>query len=279
LLSLAVLLAGVYALHPEGTYGERQIRLALSAQRDQRYPDALRHLDLAIAAEPENARAFFLRGRVNQQLGSLDAAMTAYREADRREPTGPTKACLAYCLGRQRAHAEAVQYARQAVEQGYAPAAVFNNLGYSFLLLSQLEAAEANLTQAMRLDPRLQAAYHNRARLDRKRMTTKQGYLPHQGIADIRKAMELGPVSADLFHDGAYLCAFAARLESQWQEPALDYLEKALALGLDPQLVVKNPVFNSVNSTPRFLALVQLPPVANRYQPVLLLIDPIPTGE
>jgi len=54
---------------------------------------------------------------------------------------------------------------RDAISTGFGPAAVHNNLGYSYLLIHDLDGAWRSLDEAIRLDSTLQAPFYNRALL------------------------------------------------------------------------------------------------------------------
>jgi tetratricopeptide (TPR) repeat protein len=162
-LAAAVVVLGVglatgYALVPRGSYSERQAERGLDAYRHGQYDEAVEHLNRALDADPDLARAWFLRGRAHQSQGQFGAALGDFGKAYRLAPDGRTLACMGYCANQLHLHGEAALYYRQAIEAGFAPPAVHNNLGYSYLQLRKLDQAEDSLNQALGLDGRLQAA-------------------------------------------------------------------------------------------------------------------------
>jgi tetratricopeptide (TPR) repeat protein len=284
-LGLAVSFASGYVLMPQGTYSERQLDQGLEAYHQGYYRQTVEHCNRALEAEPNLGRALFLRGRAHQQLGEFREACDNYKAADQRTPDGQTKACMGYCLNRQRYHKEAIEYYRQAVAEGFASAVVYNNLGYSYLQAKQLDEAERCLDEAVRLDGHLQAAYHNRAEVDGRRACLPPVAIPSQGIKDIERARELGPMTAELAYDAARLYAAAARQDKSNLQHALNYLAEAIAHGKNPKDVANDRTFDVFrDSLPdpaeaaaiyeRYQALLAQPALHEPVQITLRLVDP-----
>jgi serine/threonine protein kinase/Tfp pilus assembly protein PilF len=234
-LGVAVSFAAGHALMPHGSYSARHVDQGRDAYSHGRYGEAILHYNQALEAEPSAAETLFLRGRAHQQFGHFDLALADFERSDDLAPDGRTKACMGYCANRLHQHTQAMHHYRQAIAAGYAPAAVFNNLGFSYLQARQLDPAEEPLNRAVSLDDHLQAAFHNRAVLDGLRAARTPHAIPKQGIDDIRKARDLGPVTAELTYNTARLYAVAAKQDRCWVQPALGYLEEAIAQGQDPK--------------------------------------------
>ena len=104
-------------------------------------------------------------------------------------------------------HEVAALQFENAIKHGFATAVVYNNLGRSYGRIKRVHEAEAMLNEAIKLDGKLQAAYYNRA------MVEYQVAYSERRCPDtswIEKALELGPRTADLEIDAAWIFAFAA---------------------------------------------------------------------
>jgi tetratricopeptide (TPR) repeat protein len=210
-----------------------------------RYQETIEHCDRALKAEPKLASALLLEGRAYQQLGDFRKALDDYEAADQRAPDGQTKARMGYCWNRRKRHAEAIEQYNKAIAAGLELAAVYNNLGYSYLQVSQLDKAVECLDKAVRLDPRLQAAYHNRARACGLRaLHGNDRAIPSQVLQDIDKAWALGPKTMELADHAAWLYAEAARQDKSRLPFALNYVAEAIRRGKNPQIVAKDPTFD-----------------------------------
>src|SRR5262249_54639976 len=156
-------------------------------------------------------------------------------------------AAIAFCLNRLGGLPDqAVKHNEMALQSGFATAEVFNNLAFNCLSLNKRKEARENLDRALQLNEDLQAAHHNRAHLNLAEAFLKLGQPGPaakrgdayrdltSGIDDIRKAIALGPKSAELYFDAARLCAMAARTDARWLADGMSYLEQSLDQGADP---------------------------------------------
>ena len=245
--------------------------------RHGRYQRAIDNLNEAIRADSENFQAHFALGRAFQQLDEIASALVAYNRAYQLQPDGKTAACLAYCLSRTGFYKDAIAYSDEAIKAGMATAAVFNNRGYSYLRLRKYSESEKDLAKAEQLDDRLQTVLYNRACLEFVKACQHKNEKAsiQQGLAYCQRALNVGPETADLDFLAARLCAFAAVQDPAYIERALDYLTKAVQLGLDPAQF-KDDQFNfrALQTHPRFVALRDSPSPAEKYQPAARLLDP-----
>lgn len=291
-ISAAVVVAGLtlgstgaYVLAHREPASVRQFRLGESAYREDRLVPALAYLDQAIEAEPDMAKAHFARGQVylrmadrdeeqgNKKSENLYRALSSLKQADELASDGFTKSCIGYCYQRQRKVEAAKLYYEDALKAGISSAALFNNLGLCLVALEKFEEAREKFDRALKLDPQLQQAYYNRARywlirvpqlkqeLDNKaKCQEAQKRALQAGMADMRKAMELGPISAQLYIDAARLCAFGIELDGNWGPTAVGYLTKAAELGADIKTTLNGAAFRKLQADPAVKALLALPP-------------------
>jgi serine/threonine protein kinase/Tfp pilus assembly protein PilF len=285
-LAAAAALGGGYALATRLPYPERQLHLGVQAQRRGDYAEAIVYLNRALDADPNLRPALFARAHARQQLAEqlpadertaqLSQALADYYRADALAPDPKTWACIAYCQSSLKQHRQAIGNYERSLAGGYVRAAVHNDLGYSQLHLGgkRLDEARRHLDQAISLDPRLQVAYHNRAMALLLIALRDSVPILESAIGDITLAIRLGPVTADLYHDAACICALAARHDERWSDQALEFLGQAFDQGLDRQHVHANPLFSALKNNHHFLALLRKPALGPPTQAVRL-VDPV----
>jgi tetratricopeptide (TPR) repeat protein len=101
----------------------------------------------------------------------------------------------------------------------WAPAEVFNNLGWAYLQSAQLEQARQNFDEAIRRNPRFQAAFYNRAQCHLQKAHLRGEYDLGAGLADIEEANRLGPHNGKLFHLAASLHVLAGKVKKDRHSP------------------------------------------------------------
>jgi serine/threonine protein kinase/Flp pilus assembly protein TadD len=245
----------------------------LEAYRAGAYGQAVEQFTQARVSGHDAGQALFARGRAHQQLGEFAEALEDYKQAALHKG-GDVRivACRAYCLNRLKHHAMAAQHYQEVTGGGYTTAAILNNLAYSCLQQSNLdwELAKRSLDRAIHLEPRLQAAYYNRALWHYQTVLAQRGGDVRPACADMHKALALGPPSAELCFDAAHCFALERR-----DDDALDCLRQALELGQDPQAIGKDKSFAPLHGDPRFGALVKRPRAAPAPTRTLRVLDPL----
>ena len=250
-----------------------------------------RVLQPCAGGRPEIGPLLFARGRAYQLLGHADErnyrlAWDDFRQADELVPEGRTKACMGYCLNQMGLPRDAIAAYNEAIQAGFKSAPLFNNLGYSYLALLQMDEAQRCLELALQLDPNLRAAHHNRARLRLRqalRLIQQERVCPEArrcleaGIKDIRRAIERGPVTAELYVDAARLCGVAARQSSQWVAPALEYARLAVKAGYDSRKLKADRFLAPLRTEWKFINPAEMSPSSPTQQAPRLL-DPIPAS-
>jgi tetratricopeptide (TPR) repeat protein len=275
----------------------------LTAYRQGRDDQAIRFLNRALNADPENLEALWTRGRIWKRRGEFDLAFGDFLMADRVRASPLIKTCIGYCENRRKQHGSAIRWYEEALAADIAPAgAVYNNLGYSYLQLNRLSEAKTKLDQAIKLNPYLQPAFHNRALADLSlseknpgyvpqvgikdvetdrpiRSPEVRGYVPLAGIKDVETALQLGPVTAELAYDAARLYAKAAETNPSLVEKALDHLQTALERGADPKRLEKDELLRMLRSSDRFRDMAKQTVVSKTSQKnAVRLIDPVADG-
>jgi tetratricopeptide (TPR) repeat protein len=192
-----------------------------------------------------------------------------------------------------------------AINAGFAPAAVYNNLCYSQYESSKTMSALANaltaINKAIEIDPNLRTAYYNRFWCDSQIALKNPAYIPWPALADIEKAIEMGPPEPALFLRAATLYSIAGQHDAElrhvffcvpgdffgnavrmctaahqpsWTKPVLRHMASALDAGLDPQHF-RTLVYVQFRNDPDFQALLQKERPASVLHPDLArVIDP-----
>lgn len=234
------------------------------------------------------ARTEYERGRALMAAGDLPNAYRTLQRTHDRVPDGRALACMAYCKAKMKHHAEAVQLCDEAIAHGFQPAAVYNNRGYSRMMVMQdaLNApkekhkAPAFYTQAaddfraaLRLDAKLYTARHNLVSVITRRAQLDPGWVvPPEELEELRPD-RTGPPSAALAWQVAWLFGRSSRPE--FQDDLLHNLQVAIDLGRDPKSLVKEKQFAHLHNEARFKQLHQQKPNNPRVSLALDLLDPL----
>jgi serine/threonine protein kinase len=265
-----------YWLMPTEPYSVRQFHKGIGLYRLGKYDDAIEYLNRAARLDPQNAEIQFARGRTFQRLGQLDSAVGAYLAANDLHPEGKLAALLGYCSAQTDHHDSAVAQLNAAIESGYATAEVYNNRGYSYLRGDRkLDEAEKDFAKAIKLDDSLQSPHFNLALLAEARLSKHAGtksdgeFISQEGIQEIHRSLRIGPPRGDLYYHGAILYSLAGDPNN-----ALDYLEKAFALGIRHDWVDR-PAFDNLKNEPRFKKLKAAAGPKSEPRSTPNLLDPV----
>jgi serine/threonine protein kinase/Tfp pilus assembly protein PilF len=238
LAALAVLVACFFALRePEG---QRLFNRGQAALQGGEYQQALESFTSVLKAEPNRVDALFARGRVHQKMGNLALALADFQSASHLAPEGRISACIGYCMGLSGDAPHAIRFYCEAIEQGFAPAEVYNNLGFAFWHKGQWKKALEYLDKAIERNDKLHTAYYNRASVYfnkalQEPQDARKSQFVNQGTQDIDKAIRLGPRTADLYLLAVHVYCLKAKTDAHALQTALDYAHTALDLGLDPK--------------------------------------------
>jgi serine/threonine protein kinase/Tfp pilus assembly protein PilF len=241
-LSTALLIAlaiavGLFCATRE-PYLVRQLHRGLAHYRQAEYPQAEAYFTRVVDVDKENAAAWFWRARARQKQGQSLLAVDDYTRAARLSPAGEIYACQAYCYATERMNNEAIYAAERAIRAGFESAELYNILGYCYAGQSRFPSALSALDEALRLDPGLQRALHNRAMAEINWSTSN---IRHQfdprALADIERALQIGTPDGRLYLDAARVYALIPRNPQPDRERIQRYLCEALRLGAEPAVV------------------------------------------
>jgi serine/threonine protein kinase len=176
---------------------------------------------------------------------------------------------------------KALSYFDKAIEYGFAPAILHNNRGFiQARLKGEIENAARSFTLALQLDPNLQAAYHNRARIDLRRADNyvAKGYVPETGIHDIKEAIRLGPTSPELYYDAfcLFMKAFLANPAKQdYLGGSRNYIRQLADRGWMTRQMAEDAFLQSVRARLGFSLPPVIPDEGRRLPVPVLFLDPV----
>lgn len=270
-IGVMVVLTGLagYALAQRPPYSVREYRAGLTTYQQGDYQRAVERFNRSLGSAPGIADALYARGRAHQQLGAIDLALADYHAASRGADEGKTWACIGYCQAMLALPDAAAFSLTMAIERGYAPAEVWSNLGYCHQVRARLEDAKAALDRALELNPDLRAALHTRAVVALQLSQTK-GHQLGTGIADIRRALEIGPVTTDMLRLAAYLNADAGN-----RDEALKFVRQAIESGQDSKLLAKDGGLRRLRNDPAFQEVLRTVQPRGTPSNSSRLVDPV----
>lgn len=273
----------------QSTRPDPQLRLrweaGLAAHDRERYGDAAAHFDWLLRATPGEPRLLFARGRA--RLGEAmrlwargDNAWNRFRDArdDFRAaraaiPDGRIDFYIGLCSSFMSRYTEAITAYQQALDAGFAPPALLNNLAHAYWCrglpgdperalqwLDQTPVPQRDLDAAVhynRAQARLRALV--RARASQEGDDESDDEPPPDDpaavaamMADIRRAADLvprAPRSVAFFADAAYVAARAACGDDRWDDLALEYARLAVSYGRDPKTLKRK--LTAISQMPR----------------------------
>ena len=247
----AFVTALVVALAIRAPYSVREYQRGLDYYGGGEYQRAVDSFNESLKSNPQQSNVLFARGRALQQLGDYRMAFEDYRAAQKLAADPRAYAGEGYCLSRLGQHTQAVAFYRKAIANGYSSPGLLNNIGFDLFQLAQLDESKEYLEQAIQQDEFLGAAYHNLL-LVHLRRAHRGTPVPKEVLRQAERATAIGPPSADLYRDAAAFWAMAAGRDSTLIPRAIQYLEKALAYGLDSRTLQTGPVFATLRSNPAF---------------------------
>jgi serine/threonine-protein kinase len=221
-----------------------------------RYPRAAQLFERVVELTPDSVRAWNNLGAAYQLADRYDQARNAYTRSARVRPNDGAYSnlgTLEFFLGRYREAAEAFE---QATNLSPSKALYWSNLGDAY-------------RWAPGLRPKAAAAYPRAIALARERLATnpkdadalntlglclaKTGR-PAEGLAEIRKALEIEPGNPDYFYDAAIVSNLMGK-----DEDAIGWLRQAVDGGFGVRQIESEPEFRNLRKTPAYQK-VFLPP-------------------
>ena len=273
-LALVLLVAWISYLVLRPPYPIRQFQRGMTCYEQADYAAAIEHFNESLRSHPKQSEVLFARGRALARQGDFRTALADFDAASLLAADPRIDAGRGYCMGRLNQHRGAIHYYEQAMKRGLESPAVLNNIGFSELRLSDLDAAEGYLTRAIAAHEHLTAAYHNLVVMHLNGAGAGRP-VPESALVQAGKAAELGPPSAQLYRHVAALFACAARQRPDLAQVAIEYLKKAIAHGLDPASLRTDPLFSILRRHAAFQALLTKSPGREPSSEPDYLVDPL----
>jgi tetratricopeptide (TPR) repeat protein len=279
----------IYSAANQPPRSESAYERGWKAYRAGDYKQALSHFDDAVAHGGKSADHFFARARAYQQLGNqnkecFDLAVANYKQAYEHRPQGRCKAGMAYCLHRRQQFAAAEEYYLQALGHGLATPALYHNLGCLAWEKSELTKACEFLELALALDRDFAPAHCQLATVLtqeylNERQTPGEGKampdLLRRALSHLQRGLpKIDAAPAPLAAQAARVFARAVPYDAGKTEPALAWLERAVAAGTPVDALRRDIAFQSLANEPRFLALRQPIPAPDAVSWVRI-VDPV----
>jgi tetratricopeptide (TPR) repeat protein len=222
-----------------------------------RYEAARDAFQSAVDESPDFAAAVFGLALARQRIGDFSGAAAGYESLFNQTQDPKAAAGLAYCRGEEKNHWAAIHWYRTAIERGFDTPEIRNNLAASLRAQSPDHWAEAleHLNHALRTKPDLQAALYHRAVILANQSLADRKPPPQQAVDDLIRACRLKPAKARLLE-------LAAEMHIRREgtivggPAAVEYLERAVDLGLGGDRIVQNKHFEALRELPRIKALL-----------------------
>jgi tetratricopeptide (TPR) repeat protein len=273
LLGASLTVAYVWAIRP--SFAERQLSRGWELYRQGQFEAATENFALAIKAAPNPAPALFARARALQQQGNFLGAFQDFRDAQLIHPERNNLVGMGYTVGKSNDHRTAIYWYQRAVQEGSRSAELFSAIGYSYQKLSWFDEAERWYGQAIEVNPRLQAAWHNRAYNEYVKCSRTQTSVSDRAVSDIKEAIDIGPLTWDLLHNAARVAYLSQIDEPERSQLVLKYLKHAVELGLDPQQHAVRPEFPLLHGNTQFEEIMRTSPPTVPGPRAVRLVDPL----
>jgi tetratricopeptide (TPR) repeat protein len=239
---IAIAVLSLYlALRPP--YAIRQLNSGIAYFKAGEVNSAIDSLTKSLDADPSLREAYLFRARALKKQGNYSVAIADFEESNRIQLDRLAMAEKAYCLNRINQNLLAIDDYRQYLDHDPSSAIVWNDLAFSYLKLGQFAEAEECLKRAIIIDEKLQAPHWNMIVLFVNQNRTPTS-IPASVLSHAKRALEIGPESAELDRIVATLYAMAAQHDKQWTEPAVRLALRAIAQGTPQQKFLTDPLFS-----------------------------------
>jgi serine/threonine protein kinase len=270
---LMIILIGVSFLAFRPSYNIRQFKSGLQFYNKGDYESAINYFNDSLQVNRQQHDVLFSRGRAYQKISNYSLAYEDYKESFRLSPKAEVSACMGYCANKLGFYKEAINYYQKALSLGYKSPLVLHNVGYSYFQLNKLDEASSYLEEALTANSNLQTSHNVLVLVYLSRAFNGQP-IAEAAFEHAKKAIELGPDTGDLYFNTALLYACAARDKPEMKHAALQYAEKAVEHGINPNKIANTPTFSILQADQQFTNLLMkksmVPLVKSEY-----LVDPV----
>jgi serine/threonine protein kinase len=241
--TMALFLAGSIswlglALATRPSADQRELASAISHYDQKDYPAAILASTRALDLNPELHEAYRIRAYAHQTQGQYSAAIDDFRLLLGKGKDAEVRANIAYCSAITGYHHAAIIEANTSQLNGFCNAPLLSNLANCYRAVGRYGDAIDTATKAIQLEPTFQPSYLARALAILSNRLNDPKVSLDPACRDLEKALELGPVSGQLYFNAAWV------LSLQPDPPVKkirDYLTNALALQYSKQNIKLHP--------------------------------------
>jgi serine/threonine protein kinase/Flp pilus assembly protein TadD len=258
-------------------YCVRQYDAGRAKYEQAEYRESLRHFQNAVDDSPSFVEARFALARARQQLDEHSSAAAELSHIFRETSDRKVAAGLAYSLACQGLHSSAIHWGQRAIDAGWDTAVMYNNLGISSRKHDPINEQRARhyFTEAIKRRPDMQSALYNLALITWNSSRLRKQAVPASALDHIKRAVEVGPDCAEVFRLAALLQLMVRAEDRQNIDAALEYLIKAVALGLDIAHIRDDKLFEPLVSHPRMALILRNSHSVKTAAPVAVFLDPL----
>lgn len=225
-------------------------RQALSLYEQGEIQSALPVLRNAIELQPDFSDAYLLRARLRMGAHDYAAALEDFQRLAGHDDSGRANAGAAYSLARLQRDKDAIVEAELALNRGFRNEYLLAILANSHRLQAQWDQAIERATESIELNDRYMPAFYVRAMALETRFVRRAVGSLEQAAADIRRALELGPPSADLYFEAARIELLQSKANPRHPSAATAYLQESLRLGMPLEAIRRSPLFREIEVSP-----------------------------
>jgi serine/threonine protein kinase/Tfp pilus assembly protein PilF len=232
----------------------RERKAGFAALKNGALDEAIDNFSQAIKDKPDDLRSLVGRAQAYMQKRDFLKAAFDFQAATKFSPAGVMRAWAGYCFGQENDFGKANYWNQKAVEAKFESPEIYNNWGYTLGKLAQpeLAAARERLTTALSANPRLQPALFNRAMVEMAERNLAAGNYPPSDPArkDFAAAIKLEPHCYELLVLAAHFNMTLPDADN-YRDETIDYLTRAIGLGLTSKELANNPLLNKLMAEPR----------------------------
>lgn len=211
----------------------RAAKTAIAAAQEGDYWNSMAYAHQSLDFQTDYLPALIMRGGANLQVGRFDDARKDLGKAATLTRNAEVWALFAYAIYRDEDDLDAMHAAiaamNEAQNRGLVSALLINNRGYCRERLQDLEGAEADFKEAVRIDPECGVAWLNLAHLDlRKSLQSEQP----PNVHFIENALKRLGSSCDAHKSAVLVYIQYMRRGGDGEAPLLIHCQRALELGL-----------------------------------------------
>lgn len=235
----------------------REHEAARAAFGASQFHEAIEHADRVLAIDSKHVKSLALRAKAAAKLGDFQSAIADYDAVLAVAPSPTAFAGKGYCLAQLKQFPAASKCLHDAATHGLRTATVLNDLGHCLLRCGAIHEAYEAFSEAIRIDPDLQAAYCNRALLALNDGQHDSRRSVASALEDIRQAIAIGPESGELFYYAAVLNCKHPPLNGRQIEETATLVKRAIQLGLNPDTLRRNYDFSRIARDPKLVEVLQ----------------------